>query len=350
MKIWFDIITPKQVLFAETMIKRLRPRHRLLCTTRRYREANGLAALRRMKLRVVGRHGGRDRFAKLQASADRVKGLAAEVSRFSPDMAVSFSSPEAARVAFGLGIYHVTFSNTPNAHAAMRLCAPFVQKMIIPNYIPKRYFTQHGIRAADIITYNGMDEYLIVKAAPRRPAVPPLHLPKPRTVLVRTYESEASYAPDVEITDMIGALVAGLPDCNIVVLGRYSNEIRALKKSVGSGAIIVDRVVDSASLLKRCDVLVGSGGTMTTEAALHGIPTITYGVVPNPTERHLMASGLLKLRRTPAGIVRLARDMLDSDTSALRARAASMMDGMEDPFTKLEDIINSRIASGPPRT
>ena len=102
MKIWFDILTPKQILFFEPMIKRLRKKHRVICTSRQYREVNQLAKMRKMNLIFVGRHGGSERSEKLKASLDRMNKLTKIIKKFSPDVVVSFCSPEATRVSFGL--------------------------------------------------------------------------------------------------------------------------------------------------------------------------------------------------------------------------------------------------------
>jgi len=69
LKIWFDILTPKQLLFFESMIKRLERKNKLLCTSKKYREANQLAKIRKLKLSIIGKHGGGDNYEKLQSSA-----------------------------------------------------------------------------------------------------------------------------------------------------------------------------------------------------------------------------------------------------------------------------------------
>ena len=74
--------------------------HELLCTSREYREANELARLRKIDLKVVGKHGGAERSHKLWQSASRVLKLTEMISAFEPEAAISFSSPEACRVAF----------------------------------------------------------------------------------------------------------------------------------------------------------------------------------------------------------------------------------------------------------
>ena len=55
-------------------------------------------------------------------------------------------------------------------------------------------------------------------------------------------------------------------------------------------------MVDGKDLLSSVDVFVGSGGTMTAESALLGIPTISYNAVPNLIENYLVKNKLAKKR------------------------------------------------------
>ena len=90
-----------------------------------------------MPLKLVGKHGGSKKSDKLSASNDRTKHLIKKVQKFSPDLIISFCSPEASRVAFGLGIKHVAFSDSPHASAVMKISLPLVQKLMTPWIIPK---------------------------------------------------------------------------------------------------------------------------------------------------------------------------------------------------------------------
>ena len=82
MKIWIDILTPKQLLFSEEIIKKLRKKHDFLCTSREYREVTELAKIRDFDLVFVGKHGGDDKKAKLEASIDRISKLFGKIKAF----------------------------------------------------------------------------------------------------------------------------------------------------------------------------------------------------------------------------------------------------------------------------
>ena len=96
-------------MFFKHVVDRLKEKnHDLLCTGRNYRECVQLSKLKKFELKTVGKYGGSSKYGKLRASSSRIFGLAKEIDKFKPDLCISFSSPEAARVAFGLGIPHIT--------------------------------------------------------------------------------------------------------------------------------------------------------------------------------------------------------------------------------------------------
>ena len=77
MKIWIDILTPKQLLFSEPIIEKLGQKHDILCTSREYNEVTKLAKIRHFDLIFVGKHGGGDKKSKLKASIERIEKLSA---------------------------------------------------------------------------------------------------------------------------------------------------------------------------------------------------------------------------------------------------------------------------------
>ena len=111
----------------------------------------------------------------------------------SPDVAVSFCSPEASRVSYGLGIKHIAFSDSPHAEAVMRLSIPLVQKLLIPWIIPKKEFTKFGIDAKDIISYKAIDAASISKRKISRKIKLPFNS-KRKTILIRVEEVQAAYS------------------------------------------------------------------------------------------------------------------------------------------------------------
>ncbi len=324
------------------MIKRLRKKHRVICTSRQYREVNQLAKMRKMSLIFVGRHGGSERSEKLKASLDRMNKLIKIIKKFSPDVAVSFCSPEATRVSFGLGIKHIAFCDSPHAEAVMKISVPLVDILLIPWIISKKEFLKYGISAKKIILYKAIDASVIIKNKSNNSTLKKFKDMKKKTILIRPYESQASYANYKE-TSMISIIqqISKLSNYNVLLLARNFDQIKKLKTKFKKKIRILNEVVDNNEILSRTDVFVGSGGTMTAEAALRGIPTISYNAVPNIVEDYLVKKYLITREENPQKIVPLIEKLMKSNKNKFKKNAKTELSRMEDPYFKLIHAIKS---------
>ena len=334
MRIWFDVLTPKQVVFFEPMIKRLRRRHRVLCTSRRYDQATSLARIRGFDMRIVGRHGGADRAQKLLASTERMRLLFDPVSKFAPEATVSCCSPEAARVSFGLGVRHYAFTDAPHATAAMRLTVPLLHKVMVPWVIPRRELVRFGIAPRDVIQYRAIDgAQTVMRRAARSGKLPSTN--GGQMILVRPVEEEAAYVSGApSILPAIREL-RRIDGVRVVVLARYRPQLERLRASVPEGVRVVAMRFDGKYLLENANLFVGSGGTMTSEAALLGVPTISFDAVPNHYERYIVRTRLAVRARGARAIGVAAKRLLASPRAAHEARAARARSSMVDPYDVL---------------
>ena len=340
MKIWIDILTPKQLLFSEPIVEKLGKKHDLLCTSREDEEVSKLAKIRDFDLVFVGKHGGGAKEAKLKASIDRMGRLSAKIRAFSPDIAISFCSPEAARIAFGLGIKHVAFCDSPHAEAVMRLTLPLIQKLLIPFTIPKKEFSKYGIDEKNIIQYKAIDAFVTIQRKIDQKAKLPFKNNNRKNILIRVEEEEASYtSKSSKIIPIIKKIEREFENENIVVLGRYAKQIENLQKTVGKKVKIVKMTYDGKHLLKNTDVFIGSGGTMTAESALMGIPTISYNAVPNIIENFLVKKYLVIREANPNKISNHIKKIFESAVNQNQERAERIRKQMEDPVEKLIKII-----------
>ena len=340
MKIWIDILTPKQLLFSEPIVEKLGKKHDLLCTSREYEEVSKLAKIRDFDLVFVGKHGGGAKEAKLKASIDRMGRLSAKIRAFSPDIAISFCSPEAARIAFGLGIKHVAFCDSPHAEAVMRLTLPLIQKLLIPFTIPKKEFSKYGIDEKNIIQYKAIDAFVTIQRKIDQKAKLPFKNNNRKNILIRVEEEEASYASkSSKIIPIIKKIEREFGNENIVVLGRYAKQVENLQKTVGKKVKIVKMTYDGKHLLKNTDVFIGSGGTMTAESALMGIPTISYNAVPNIIENFLVKKYLVIREANPNKISNHIKKIFESAVNQNQERAERIRKQMEDPVEKLIKMI-----------
>ena len=324
------------------MIKRIKKNHTVLCTSRDYQQVTQLAKIRGLKLKIIGKHGGTKRHDKLNASLHRSKSLSLRIKQFSPDITVSFCSPEAARVSYGLGISHICFSDSPHATAVMRLVVPLVQKLLIPWIIPKKEFTKFGIDSKDIVSYRAIDAAIIAKRKISKNNKTRSKKNVRKIILVRVEEEYASYStkrrPAIPI---IKEILKNFSNEEIVVMGRYSSQVKHLEQVFGKKIRMLNKVVDSKNLLENTDVFIGSGGTMTAESALLGIPTISYNAVPNIIEAYLVKKKLVIRKTNPKQIANSIEKILRSSNSGIKKRSKKMMNSMEDPYLTLVKTMKS---------
>ncbi len=345
MKVWIDVLTPKQTLFFAPLAGMLKAdRHEVLITTRVYREAQ--QALRFVKLahQVVGRHGGGSAFGKLVESGKRVVELARVVGKWAPDVSVSFSSPEAARVSFGLGIPHVAANDSPHSWRVARLSVPLSEFICSPWIIKPSIWKAFGARR--IVRYRALDPAAWLKRHKASPRVlDALGLDhKTPIIFLRTEEAFASYlmgkasdrAPVV--VPVIKELLKERMELQIVVSTRYGLQAPVIRRKFGGKVVVLDRIVDATSLISYASVFIGSGGTMTVEAALLGTPAISCFPGEKPLYiKYLEKRGLVETFHSPRRITSIVRNILRNPDSfeAQSRKGRNLLDWMEDPTAKI---------------
>ena len=355
MKIWFDILTPKQLLFFEPIIQRLKKNHTVLCTSRKYNQVTDLAKIRKQKLVIIGKYGGVKKHDKLDASLSRSKLLVRKISKFLPDITLSSCSPEAARVSYGLGIPHICFSDSPHATAVMKLSLPYANKLLIPWIIPKSDFENMGIEPKNIIQYKTIDAAQITKQKVFLSCGTDINSREWKTILIRTPEEEAAYSSkQSDIVGIIKKIKKDFLGCHITVLTRYEKQAELLKKKFSKSAQskfqIVSKVVDGKKLLLDSDVFVGSGGTMTAESALLGVPTISYNAIPNRIEDYLVSKKIVTRCMTPNKVAERITHVFQLTSyrgggheRTRRLQIKKFVNSLEDPYPILLKTIKSII-------
>jgi predicted glycosyltransferase len=341
LKIWFDILTPKQVMFFGRAVENLRRSgHEVLCTSRHYREAVELARIKKLDLKLVGSHGGADRYGKLRAGANRVYELAGVVNGFEPDIAMTFSSPEGARVAFGLNMRHFAFNDSPHSEAVGRLTIPLASRVFCPWIIPSSAWAKFGVRKGAVTRYRALDPAAWLKHEKKSAA------DGSQGVLIRLEESKASYVADKKLgsSTFVDHFINECHDSvEISILCRYEDQIEQVEARYGSKVEVFHDVVDGTSLLRSTTIFIGAGGTMTAEAALLGKPTISITPFSYYVEKYLVRVGLVKKASSPKMLVKLAKMMLSNEKYRVTQskKAQIILNSMEDPTDRMITAVNS---------
>ena len=96
---------------------------------------------------------------------------------------------------------------------------------------------------------------------------------------------------------------------------------------------------DGKHLLNNTDIFIGSGGTMTAESALLGIPTISYNAIPNIIESYLVKKYLVKREKNPVKICNYIKKIFTTSNRKHQKRVKKIVAEMEDPIQKLTNVI-----------
>jgi predicted glycosyltransferase len=289
--IWFDLVTPKSVLFFEPIIKEIQKTKNVLITTRGgdgYKETVELLKLYGLEFENIGNFGGSCLVSKYKASLDRQMQILDFLAHHDIEKLVCLSSVDACRSAFGLGIPIYNFYDIPlsdykenfkQALPQARLTIPLATKMFKPFVVPHEVIKRFGLDEEQIFDYSFIDPLIwlqdfkydrkYVKACLSKYD---LDYSKP-TIVIREEEYKASYVHKKYpfLYKTLASLHYKL-QANIVIIPRYESEYL---KHEFPFAIVLDEKIKVQHLLKFADVFIGGGGTLNTEACFLGTPTIS---------------------------------------------------------------------------
>ncbi|MHB8567604.1 MAG: DUF354 domain-containing protein [Nitrososphaerales archaeon] len=335
-KLWIDALTPKQALFTKALVKRAPHKVKCVVTTRDYFELNQLVGQLGLEHTSIGKHGGGDLLEKLRSSVERMRDLIPFVSRNEFDYSLSYISPEAARVSFGLGLKHYICSDSPHARAPCKLALPLSAGVFSPYVIAKEKWTQYG--AKHVMRYHALDPWTwLLGSRYERQARGAKVTGK---VVIRLEEWFASYFRKGKgVSDSLSRLIESIKrsgDFEILLLPRYSDQRAWAKRKFGKICSVPLTTIDAADEISKSDLLIGGGATMTQEAALLGIPNISYFPSAKldvfydyyfPKKLSVGATNSAQLLRETQRLLR----NIDNEKETLSKRAAAETKKYEDP-------------------
>lgn len=308
--IWFDLVTPKSVLFFKNMIKAIQNRNEEVIVTAReghdYKEVVDLLSLHGIDFINRGYFGGANLGDKLKASINRQLALMEFIEKKNITKLVCLCSVDANRVAFGLGIPIINFYDIPlsdhqtdfkKALPQARLTLPLSQKAFRPYMVPLEIFKRFGLEEDQIEEYRFLDVLIwLQEFQPSREFFEAVlrsynqDINKP-TIVVREEEFKASYVMKKYpiLYDGLKILKEKL-DVNIVVIPRY--EIKPLKELFPYAAVLEEKMVIQ-HLLAYADLFIGGGGTLNSEACYFGTPTISTRSFISHYDKLLIDEGLM---------------------------------------------------------
>lgn len=308
--IWFDLVTPKSVLFFRPIIDRLKKlKKKVIVTTRSgdgYTEIVDLLKLYNIDFVDRGTFGGACLADKLTASIERQKALMEYITIFNVTKLVSLCSVDANRVAFGLGIPVINFYDIPlsdyktdfkKALPQARLTLPLSDIVFKPFVVPDEIFLRFSLEKHQIYEYKFIDPLIWLKDfTPSKSYVEDIfekyYIDKYKPyIVVREEEYKASY-----VSKKYPILYEGIREirsktgANVIFIPRYESDY--LKNEFPDCYILEEKIVVQ-HLLAYASLFIGGGGTLNTEACFFGTPTISTRSFISHYDKFQIDSGLM---------------------------------------------------------
>lgn len=304
MRIWIDLSnSPHAPLFAPISRRLESQGHEILVTARDNAQTVELARGHWADIAVIGGRSHNGRLAKGRAMLRRIADLAAWARRTQPEIALSHNSYGQIVAARRLGIRAVTamdYEHQPANHLAFRLA----DTVLLPAALRDAPLRHQGATPAKARFYDGLKEEIYLgDFEPSTEALAEAGVRKDDgdiLVIARTPPTGALYhRAGNPLFDQILELACGRPGVTCVALCRHPEQRRELAGLKLESLIVPERAVDARSLLYAADLVVGAGGTMTREAALLGVPTVSIFAGRTPAvDRWLEQRGSLKRLRS----------------------------------------------------
>lgn len=323
LKIWIDISNAPHVRFFKDIIKYLeREGEDVLVTARDFGDIHKLMNMYDIDFISVGKHGV-SLYDKLKSSTDRIEGLLDVVGEEKIDVAVSKHSIELPRIAFGLGIPSLYVLDNEHALAANKLTLPLCNRIITPNIIDMWKLMKFGADPNSIISYNGTSELMHFNSFEYNEDIfedMGLDLRHSKTILMRPEPSLASYLNTDCHKSVLSPIVDILKEyANILVLPRFKEQAKIFEGI--DNVTILEPPVDTSSLIKRCDLVIGAGGTMNRESAILQTPVIScYPGETLSVDQYYINQGLMFRSNDTDEITQKALDFITTDKSEIKLK------------------------------
>jgi predicted glycosyltransferase len=278
-KIWIDLENSPHVPFFKPIIDELERRgYAVVLTARDCFQVRELADLFGLRYRMIGRHYGKHRLAKLAGLAIRTLQMANYILRQKPDLAVSHGSRSLFLLSSLLKIPTITITDYEHASWIGTFQRAWV---MAPDVIPKDVFLAKGYKEDQILRYPGIKEDVYAPSfLPDATVRQRLSLSdQDLVVTIRPPATEAHYhnPESSRLLDAVFETIANHPDAKVVLLPRTPRQEADLSRRwpelFKTGRVIVPvHAVDGLGLIWFSDLVISGGGTMNREAAALGVP------------------------------------------------------------------------------
>lgn len=340
MRVALDVLTPKMAILAHYLRRSLiEEGFEVDIIAREQTQTLAILDILKTPYRVIGRYGGSSLEGKLEADLQRERDLLNYIKQHGkPDVFWSKASVSGFRVAFGLKIPIVCTNDTLHNTPVVKLTVPLVNFLVIPEVYRVSQWTRFGINREKIVRYRGLEEVTWMREIkPDRERIMKSIIGEvvDKLVVIRGVEYKSSYF-NGEKVNILEILVKLSNFSTVLFLPRYNEDFKIANNL--SNVKIPRKTPFAPELLAIADLVISSGGTMATEAALAGTPVLIYHF-------WLPTANFLKRRKLPiwyvpntSRLLEIAKSIL-KDPEKFKVNTEHLLRQMESPIPKTVNCI-----------
>ena len=292
MRIWFDLTNSPHVPFFNRIIKELKKEHEILITCRPLSNTVELLDMAGFDYHIVGEHYGQKTFNKIAGFGIRSHLLFKFLRNKNIDVSISHSSFYSPIVSKMLGVRCIYLNDNEYAQGN-RISFIFADTIMVPEFLNLTKVRKQWASNDKIIVYPGVKEGVYLWPSQSDVQKHYSQSKNCETIFIRPEPWTAQYYKGR--CNFIDALILDLKEnYNVVLLPRGASQAAYYSDGRFSGIKVQETSLSLDYIMENCDIFVGAGGTMTREAAVLGIPTISiYQDHLLDVDRFLIQMGLM---------------------------------------------------------
>jgi predicted glycosyltransferase len=320
-KIWFDADNGPHVLVMKPLAEELAKQgHEVKFTARDRANTCQLLDLYGFNYVKVGGPYGKSTAGKVIGTLKRALQLKKAMKHWKADVSFGHGSRSLPIASKMLKVPSITMYDYE--WVSPSIFNKFCTKILLPDAITEERCREAGIDLNKIESYPGFKENLYLNNIQPDPQIAEeLNLKENKIkVLLRPPATTAHYHnPEAEeILDALLKLLLGNSEIQLVWIPRTIDQNELVKGNHKAQVIIPTRVYPGPQLILAMDMVIGGGGTMTREAAIMGVPSVSFfrgrrGAVDDKLE----ALKRLKLIENPDGVSGISIEKIESKQIAM---------------------------------
>lgn len=182
------------VLFFKPIIDELRKKgYKVIVTARDFSNIKDLLKKKKIRAKIIGKHGGASAIGKGLAKTKRVLALIRFIKTEKPHLCLAQQSDDAISASYVCGIKSVLHLDNDRSEFQNKIMLPLATKVVCPEPLPRKTLKDQG--AKDITQYDGFkEEFYLYNFKPNRSVLRELNLNSRKPIVViRTQAGTARY-------------------------------------------------------------------------------------------------------------------------------------------------------------